>query len=79
MLGEMPCADCLVANVDLVVDQHRMLMLGDLLLRSDGRHMMDTVRTRMHKGSVAALNLYSLNLQNDLLGYACCCFAQTSR
>jgi hypothetical protein len=40
------------------------------MLRSDGRHVMDTIRARMHKGSVAALNLYSLNLQNDLLGCA---------
>ena len=70
-LEEVPYADCLVANVDLFVAQYCMLMVGDPLLRSDGRYVMDTIHTRMHKGSVAALNLYSLNLQNDLLGYAC--------
>ena len=35
---------------------------------SDNRHVMDTIRAKYHKGTVAALNLYSLDLQNDLLG-----------
>ena len=64
---------CSLSNVDLYGPffcADAPLMLG-CLLRSDGRHVMDTIRTRMHKGSVAALNLYSLNLQNDLLGCVC--------
>ena len=66
----MLIADCLVSAVDLECGPFHTLMLGGTLLRSDGRHVMDTIRARMHKGSVAALNLYSLNLQNDLLGCA---------
>lgn len=31
---------------------------------------MNKIRIALHKGSVAALNLYSLNIQNDLLGCA---------
>lgn len=53
-------------------EHHACTNVDDSVLcvtRSDGKHVMNKVRSALHRGSVAALNVYSLNLQNDLLGY----------